>query len=159
MKKINFTNTAIIALAAFILGLGFNGIALSDAINPNGIKIGVVDVNKVINSSAKVSALKKQQEKKKAELVKWINTVRADVQKQSSDENKIKLAKKYDAEFAKKQQANQKEYLKKAAELDAEILKTINTAAKAQGYSIVFSKSAVLYGGDDLTPSVLKIVK
>lgn len=157
--KTRIITTSALAVTAFCLGLGFNSAALSDAINTNVIKIGVVDVAKVVENSSDVKALKKQQDAKKAELAKWLNTVRADIQKQSTPENKAKLAKKYDAELAKKQQAIRAESDKKATEIDRNISKTIQDTAKAQGYTIVFSKNVVLYGGDDLTQAVSKAVK
>lgn len=159
MMKTKIGSASLIALFAFALGMGFNSIAFSDAISDGGIKIGVVDVNKVVNDSLQVKALKKQQEQKKAELVKWLSTANADIQKQTTEENKTKLSKKYSAELAKKQKANQDEYVKKITEIDANISKVIGETAKAQGYTVVFSKNSVLYGGDDLTAAVSKTVK
>lgn len=159
MIKSKFTLTSLIAFFAFILGLGINNFAMSDGIDTDGIKIAVVDVNQVVTNSSQVKDLKKQQEAKKAELVKWLNTVKADINKQTTEENKIKLAKKYDEQLAKKQEANRNEYTKKLTEIDKNISQVIGQTAKAQGYNIVFAKSAVLYGGDDITGAVSKAVK
>lgn len=159
MIKSRFVTTSLIALAAFILGAGLNNIALSDAVDTNGIKIAVVDVNSVISSSSQVKALQKQQEAKRTELEKWLKVVREDVAKQSTEEGKIKLAKKYDGDLAKKQETNRNEYVKKITEIDADISKIIAQSAQANGYDIVFAKSSVLYGGDDLTQAVKKAVK
>lgn len=159
MFKSKFTLTSMIAFFAFVLGLGINNIAMSDGINTDGIKIAVVDVNKVVTSSSQVKDLKNQQEAKKAELVKWLDTVKADISKQSTEENKVKLAKKYDEQLVKKQEANRNEYTKKLAEIDKNISQIINQTAKAQGYDIVFAKSAVLYGGEDITGTIAKAVK
>ena len=56
----------ILVLLAFVFGLGFGSanIAMSDATTPT---IAVVNVDKILNSSAQVSALKKEQEKKALE--------------------------------------------------------------------------------------------
>ena len=97
MKKQITTLT--IAATAFIMGLGINNFAMSDV--PSNYKVAVVDVNAVVQKSAQVQALKKEQQEKMQELQKWLETVRADVQKQSTKEGKEKLVKKYDAEFAK----------------------------------------------------------
>ena len=70
----------------------------------NSYKVAVVDVNAVVSKSAQVQALKKEQQQKMEELQKWLKTVRADVEKQSTKEGKEALIKKYDAEFAKKQE-------------------------------------------------------
>lgn len=159
MSKSKTTFMTLGLLSAFFLGMGINNIALSDSINTDGIKIAVVDVSEVVSASSQVKALKSQQEAKKKELVKWLDTVKADIQKQSTDENKAKLAKKYDADLAKKQEAIRNEYTKKLTEIDKSISESIAQTAKAQGYSVVLAKSAVLYGGDNLTPAVKKAVK
>ncbi len=148
-----------VALFAFVLGMGFNNFAFSDVPNPSGLKIAVVDVNKVVTNSAQVKALKSQQDAKKAELKKWLETVKADINKQSTQENKAKLAKKYDADFVKKQEANRKDYQAKLETIDKNISSVIASAAQAKGYDIILSKSAVLYGGNDITNEIIKVVK
>lgn len=159
--KSKLTLTSLVALIAFISGAGFNNIAMSNtpAAQPSPVKIAVVDVNKVVSDSKEVKALKAQQDKKKDELVKWLETVKTNINKQSSNENKVKLAKKYDSELAKKQDANRKDYTKKLQTIDKNISAIINQTAKAQGYTIVFAKSSVLYGGDDITGVISKAVK
>lgn len=146
-----------IAIAAFAIGMGFNNIAMSDI--PANYKVAVVDVNAVVSKSAQVQALKKEQQTKLQELQKWLNNARTDVAKQSTDENKQKLAKKYDAEFAKKQEAIKKNYATKLQAIDKSISETIATEAKAKNYNLVLSKGMVLYGGDDITASISKVVK
>lgn len=155
MKKQITTLT--IAIAAFAIGMGFNNIAMSDI--PANYKVAVVDVNTVVSKSAQVQALKKEQQTKLQELQKWLNNARTDVAKQSTDENKQKLAKKYDAEFAKKQEAIKKNYATKLQAIDKSITATIAQEAKAQNYNLVLSKGSVLYGGDDITASIAKVVK
>ncbi len=155
MKKQITTLT--IAIAAFAIGMGFNNIAMSDI--PANYKVAVVDVNAVVSKSAQVQALKKEQQTKLQELQKWLNNARTDVAKQSTDENKQKLAKKYDAEFAKKQEAIKKNYATKLQAIDKSITATIAQEAKAQNYNLVLSKGSVLYGGDDITASIAKVVK
>ena len=162
MNKQKYFTTSLIAISAFLLGAGINNVAHSEAVktvNPQGIKIGVVDVNQVVSSSQQVKALKAQQDAKKKELVKWLDTVKTDIQKQSSQENKVKLAQKYDKELIKKQEASKNEYIKKLEAIDKSISKTINDTAKAKGYTIVFTKNSVLYGGYDLTAEIKKVVK
>ena len=152
MKKQITTLT--IAAAAFVVGLGFNNFAMSYV--PANYK---VDVNAVVAKSAQVQALKKEQQAKLQELQKWLETVRADVQKQSTKEGKEKLIKKYDAEFANKQEAIKKNYATKLQAIDKSISATIAAEAKAKNYNLVLSKGVVLYGGEDITASISKIVK
>ena len=151
--------TILAATVAFTLGMWVNSVALSEGVATPVIKLGVVDVQKVVENSKQVASIKKAEEAKKAQMVKWLSTVKADIQKQATEEGKVKLAKKYDAELAKKQEANRNDYVKKIEAVDKAVSKAINDTAKAQGYTIVFQKGAILYGGEDLTPAIQKIVK
>ena len=97
--------------------------------------------------------------KKAQDLAKWLDTVKADVQKQSTEANKKKMLDKYNAEFAKKKDANAKEYAKKLADIDKSISAIIAAKAKANGYDLVLSKGQVLFGGEDITAEISKEVK
>lgn len=151
MKKIN----TLLITGAFILGLGFNTFAMSDV--PS--KIAVVDVNRVVSNSSQVMALKKEQNLKNEELQKWLNTARADVEKQKTQEGKEKLAKKYDSDFQKKQQAIQKDYTDKLQSIDKDISGVVAKTAKDKGYDVVLAKGVVLYGGEDITNAISKLIK
>lgn len=122
-------------------------------------RIAVVDVPAVVAQSQQVQALKKEQTKKIQDLEKWLTTVRADVEKQKTEEGKDKLLKKYNAEFAKKKEAIAKDYAARLQAVDKSISETIAQQAKAKGYDIVISKGIVLYGGDDITADINKVVK
>ena len=122
-------------------------------------RIAVIDVQAVVTKSAQVQALKKDQQTKMQDLEKWLKTVRADVDKQQTKEGKEKLIKKYDAEFAKKREAIAKNYQTKLKEIDKSITDTIAATAKAKGYDMVITKGVVVYGGEDITADVQKVVK
>lgn len=149
--------TGLIVAAAFTIGLGFNNFAMSGV--PANFKIAVVDVNKVVTESSDVQALKKEQEAKMQDLQKWLNTVRADVEKQSTNEGKQKLAKKYDADFVKKQKTIKKEYAGRLQKIDKNISGVIAKEAKTQDYDMVLAKGVVLYGGEDITKAISKAVR
>ena len=153
MKK---RNALILAAATLVLGYGINNAAMSDMAAKN---IAYVDVPAVVSSSAQVQALKKENETKTKELEKWIQTVQADVEKQKTQEAKEKLIKKYNADFEKKKQDLAKNYQTKLQLIDKNISDSIAQQARLNGYDIVLSKGVVLYGGDDLTDAVKKVVK
>ena len=138
--------------SAIILGLTSMTPAFAD-------KIAVVDVPAVVAQSQQVQALKKEQTKKIQDLEKWLSTVRAEEKKQKTEEGKDKLLKKYNAEFAKKKEAIAKDYQARLQAVDKSISETIAQQAKAKGYDIVISKGMVLYGGDDITADINKVVK
>jgi Skp family chaperone for outer membrane proteins len=57
-------------------------------------RVAVIDVRAVVNKSAQVQALKKEQQTKMKDLEKWLKTANADVEKQKTQEGKDKLLKK-----------------------------------------------------------------
>ena len=148
----------ILVLLAFVFGLGFGSanIAMSDATAPT---IAVVNVDKILNSSAQVSALKKDQEKKAIELKNWLKTAQADVYKQSTPQTKQATRVKYEKELAAKREANNKAFASQLATIDKNVTNTISRYAKAKGYPVVIAKSVVIYGGTDITNEVAKLVK
>lgn len=145
MKK-----TLSLVLTALVLG---TGIAMAEQ------KIAVVDVQAVVAKSAQVQALKKEQQAKIQDLEKWLKTAQADVEKQKSQEGKEKLLKKYNLDFAKKKEALAKDYQTRLQTIDKNITETISSTAKAKGYNMVISKGVVVFGGDDITADVQKVVK
>lgn len=153
--KLDLKLLAVTALA-FGIGIGTSNFALSDA---PGAKVAVVDVQKVVSESKQVKALKDEQAKKTKDLTKWLEVANADVAKQSTQAGKDKLLKKYEADLAKKREANAQDYAKKLTDIDKSISALISVRAKAKGYDLVLSKSTVLYGGDDLTAEIIEAVK
>ena len=121
--------------------------------------VAIVDIQAVIAKSAQVQALNKEQQAKIADLNSWLKTVKEDVEKQKTKEDKEKLVKKYDAEFVKKQEAIRDNYNKKLQTIDKSITDTITNEAKAKGYNLVIPKGVVIYGGTDITKDVMKVVK
>ena len=139
-----------LTLMALILG---SGLTMAEQ------KIAVVDVQAVVAKSAQVQALKKEQQAKFQDLEKWLNTAQADVEKQKTQDGKDKLLKKYNSEFAKKKEVIAKDYASRLQDVDKSITDTIATQARLKGYNMVISKGVVVYGGDDITADVKKVVK
>lgn len=59
----------------------------------------------------------------------------------------------------KKEKANVKEYTTKLKAADANITAQIGKKATELGYTMVLPKSAVVWGGDDITDTILKVIK
>ncbi len=138
---------------AIVLGLASINTAFAES------KIAVVDVQAVVSKSAQVQALKKEQQTKIQDLEKWLKTAQTDVEKQKTREGKEKLLKKYNTEFAKKKEAIAKDYQARIQAVDKSITETISATARAKGYNMVISKGVVVFGGDDITADVAKVVK
>ena len=122
-------------------------------------KVAIVDVQKVVNKSAQVQALKREQDNKKKELANFIKKAGEDIKKQTDPAKKKTLAASYDKQLKAKQEANAKAYKTKLEAADKNITNAIIQQAKAQGYDLVLTKGVVLYGGDDITEAILKVVK
>lgn len=144
-----------LGLAAFVIGMSVNNFAVSNV--PS--KIAVVDVQKVVASSAQVKALKADREAKIKDLANFVTTARANVAKETNAAKKKTLEDKYNKELNSKRDAIQKDYAKKLAAIDKSISSVINQKAKAANYDIVLAKGVVLYGGTDITAEIAKSVK
>lgn len=137
--------------ASMILGV--------NSVNAADFSVAVVDVPAVVNASAKVQALKKDQQVKAQEIIKFIEKARKDVAS-ITDANKKKSAEeKYNKELMAKKEKMDTDYAAKLKELDESISSQIIEKAKAEGYDVVLSKGIVLYGGTDITQEVIKIIK
>lgn len=140
-------------LAAFVCPLSMNAAMAAD------FNVAIVDVPQLVSSSAQVQALKKEQQAKAEEMVKFIEKARKDVA-DITDATKKKAAEdKYNKEFQTKKEKMDKEYADKLKAIDDSITKQINDQAKAKGYDLVLSKNMVLFGGKDITAELVKTIK
>ncbi len=122
-------------------------------------KVAVVDVQKVVNKSAQVQMLKKEQLNKRNELAQFIKKSGEAIKKESDPAKKKVLMQKLDKELSAKAEANEKAYKIKLEAADKNITNTIIQQAKVLGYDLVLTKGVVLYGGDDITDIIIKVVK
>ncbi len=144
-------------LAVSLLAAGC--LSFNSAVMAKDFTVAVVDVPQVVTSSAQVQALKKEQQAKAEELVKFIENARKDVASITDSSKKKAAEEKYSKELQTKKEKIELEYASKLKAIDASISKQIETQAKAQGYDIVLSKGVVLYGGKDITSEIVKVVK
>ena len=144
-----------VGISAFVIGLSLNNIAVSDVTS----KIATVDVADVVNSSGQVQALKKEQQAKAEEIIKFVEKARKDVASTTDTKKKQALEDKYNKELSNKKQAMDKNYATKLEAIDKSISAQIASQAKLGGYDIVLAKGVVLYGGSDITEAVKKAVK
>ncbi len=146
-----------VGVSTFVIGLSVSNFAMSDV--PPSYKIAVVDVPKVVNSSSQVAALKKEQQAKAQEIVKFVEKARKDVAATTDANKKKALEDKYNKELNKKKADMDKNYATKLSAIDTNISNKINEQAKAGNYNIVLAKGVVLYGGEDITDTIIKAVK
>lgn len=141
---------------AFVLGCGFNSMAISGNL---GGKVAIVDVPKVVAQSTQVKNLKTEQEKKRNELIQFMNKAKSEVDAQTDISKKKTLAQKYEKELQAKRDAAAKDYAKKLESIDKNISAVIAKQAQLMGYDVVFARTAVLFGGDNITDEIIKNVK
>ena len=144
-----------LTLSAFVIGMTVSNYAISNV--PS--KIAVVDVQKVVASSAQVKTLKADREAKIKDLANFVKTARENVAKEPNATKKKALEDKYNKELNQKRNAIQKDYSSKLAAIDKNISNVIAQKAKAANYDIVIAKGVVLYGGTDITSEITKSVK
>lgn len=126
---------------------------------PEAQKIAVVDIQKVVSASSQVKSLKASQEAKNKELTAFIKKAQEDVNKQTDAAKKKSLAESYEKQLASKREANLKDYTAKLKSADANITAQIGKKATELGYTMVLPKSSVVWGGDDITETILKVIK
>ena len=146
-----------IALVAFVIGLTTANYAISDV--PSDFKVAVVDVQKVVASSAQVKTLKDEQKKKSEEIAKFIDTAKKNLEKEKDASKRKALEAKYDKEFKAKREAMAKNYETKLMAIDKNISTIIDSNARQNGYNLVLAKGVVLSGGTDITDEVAKQVQ
>lgn len=121
--------------------------------------IAIVDVQKVVASSSQVAALKKEQEAKTKSLIEFVEKARKEVAATTDTKKKEALEAKYNKELNAKKEAYDKAYAEKLKNIDDNITRQIENVAKSGGYSIILAKGVVLWGGNDITDTVIKAVK
>lgn len=146
-----------IAMAAVLtIGLA-NNAAIS---SPANFKYAIVDVQKVVESSKQVQALKTEQNKKMRELSEFVQNANKQLQAEPDANKKKALETKLNNELNTKKAAIEKSYADKLKKIDANITAAIAQKAKQSGYDLVVAKGVVLYStGTDITSEVISAVK
>ncbi len=146
-----------LTLIAFMFGLCVNNFAMSNV--PANYKVAVVDVAKVVSSSKQVATLKKEQQGKMEQIKKIYDNAQNQALKEKDVKKRNEIMKKAEDSVIKIKTENDKVYAKKLADIDKSISATIQTQAKKSGYDLVLAKGIVLYGGNDITAEIQKLVK
>ncbi len=121
--------------------------------------IAVVDLQKVVSSSAQVKQLKQEHSKKMSELDKIIVNARGEIANEKDPAKVLQLEDKYTKEFNTKREALERDYNSKLAAIEKNIKNEVAKKAEKDSYDCVFAKSVVLYGGKDITDEILNGIK
>ena len=144
-----------ICLLAFVVGYSINSKAISDT----GYKVAVVDVQELVNKSSEVSALKMEQQKKLDQMKATVEKAQSEISKEADPKKVEQLEEKYRNEINNQKLALDNEYNTKLKQIDTNIRNLVIAKAKGLQYNLVLPKNIVLFGGDDITAEVAKMVK
>lgn len=126
--------------------------------SPN-FNVAIVDVQKIVESSPEISALKTSRKNDMESLVKFAETARDDVAKEANETKKKTLEDSYNKELNIRKVNFDNEYSKKLSDYDKNVTTIISNKAKTLGYDLVLTKSCVLNGGVDITGEIIKELK
>ncbi len=156
-KESDMKKTKFLALATAILCLCANNAVIAKSADE--FKVGVVDIQKVIENSPKANAVKVDRKNKIESLATFVEKARAEVAKESDANKKKALEDKYNKELNTRKNILDKDYADQLSDLDKEITSIVKTKSKKEGYSLILIKSSVLDGGEDITSEIIKELK
>lgn len=145
----------VVCLVAFVIGYSINSKAISDT----GYRLAVVDVPVLISKSSEVTALKIEQQKKLDQIKATFEKAQNEISKETDPKKAKQLEEKYRNEINNQKIALDEEYNAKLKTIDANIKNIVITKAKGLQYNLVLPKNIVLFGGDDITAEVAKMIK
>lgn len=151
MKKMFFLLVTLVAL-----GIGFGTGSFYQC---SKSKVAIVDIQAIVGKSQQVQNLQAEQAAKAQEVTEWLKNAQSDVNGESDEEKQKDLLKKYNEEFAAKRDEIQRQYAEKLKAVDEYITRTISDEAQKNGYKLVMPKGFIIYGGEDITEEIAKIVK
>ena len=122
-------------------------------------KIAVVDVQAIVSASEQVKTLKEEKAIKTKELNQWLQAAQNEVNTEQDKVRQQALLQKYNAEFDLKRRDIIIQYQEKLKVVSDNITRAVASGAEKKGYSMVIAKNIVIYGGDDITEDIAKIVK
>ncbi len=146
-----------IIIGAFVGGYSINSIAVSNTAPE--YKIAVVDIATIIKNSKEINALKLEQEKQMQNMQSTINKAREEISKEKDPTKIAQLEEKYRNQINKEKLALDESYNKKLTAIDDKIKTAVVEKARSMHYNMVLPKNTVLFGGDDITEQVAKIIQ
>lgn len=157
-----------INLKNMVLGMAAAGIltcspVFSEEVKPvdsqPAIKYGYVDVNKVVASSKAVQKANKERAAEKKKIIKFIEESANKMNKEEDEKKREEMKNQFDLDLTAKKSAMSKSYGEKLMKINNDINAELIKIAKDKDYQLILTKDAVLYGGDDLTQDLIKVVE
>lgn len=157
MKKSIITVAAILTLSVGVNGISFAAIP-SKSEKPVQ-RYAVVDVKKVVNSSKNVKELKAEREKQKEQVLNFVKESNAKVDAEKDSTKKEELKKKLNNDLKYMTNTFDKKYKEDLKKINDDISSDISKIGKVKNYDLILTTDAVLYGGQNITNELIKVVK
>ena len=119
-------------------------------------KIGVVDIQKLVNNSAAVRLLKQEHNSQLQSLSAIVSEAQDAISKETNPQKIVELQDKYNSEFNRRKEMIDNQYKSKLSARENSLRNDIINSAKKNNYDFVIAKSMVFYGGEDITDIVSK---
>ena len=124
-----------------------------------GEKIGIVDIQAIVNKSSAVKALKQEHSSQLQSLNSIVTEAQNAIAKETDPQRIVALQDKYNNDFNNRKNIIDKQYQTKLSSIENSIRRDIIESAKKNKYDLEIAKSVVFYGGDDITELVSKDIK
>ena len=124
-----------------------------------GEKIGIVDIQAIVNKSSAVKALKQEHSSQLQSLNSIVTEAQNAIAKETDPQRIVASQDKYNNDFNNRKNIIDKQYQTKLSSIENSIRRDIIESAKKNKYDFVVAKSVVFYGGDDITELVSKDIK
>ena len=122
------------------------------------LKIATIDIVAIARGSNEVMALRTYENKEREALNAYMAKAKTEITKEKDKSKQAVLQKKYVQSYKAKQSKIQTQIAKKSNEIDKKIYESIKKYADTKGYNLVFSKSALIYGGEDISAEIIKVI-
>ena len=157
MTDINTKTVVCSAIVAIVVALG-SAYAFDKFCGSNS-NFGVVNLQRVVSVSKDVAALRVEREAQINELKKMADDANAEIEKIKDEDKKKAATEKYLADIQVKKNEFDNAYNTALQASDTKIKNVIESVAEKKDLSVVFSNSAVVTGGEDITEAVVDLVK
>lgn len=147
----------ILILFGFIVSFMLGACAVVNATSMP-LKIATIDIVAIARGSNEVAALRLYENKEREALSAYMQKAKAEVLKEKDKTKQTQLQKKHIQVYKTKQNKLQSHIAKKSNAIDKKIYDSIKTYADTKGYNLVFSKSALIYGGEDISAEIIKVI-
>ncbi|OGI01955.1 MAG: hypothetical protein A2Y25_03015 [Candidatus Melainabacteria bacterium GWF2_37_15] len=141
------------ALAVAIVLLVTNTTAFAEQ------KIGLVDMEKVLNNYDKAKAAQADLQANQEELQKMLIDAKKQIDNAKSDKDKEKLQQEIADKITQKSKTFKENFTQKWEVVENNVLSTIKQVADSEDYTLVMDKQSVIAGGDDITDKVMSALK